>query len=94
MVLGSTQTLTEMSIRNLSGGKGRSARKADNLTAICERICLKHVGASTSHNPIGLHSPVTRIALPFIFTSRRAHSFSGRLDVIESVNGPGIRPRS
>jgi hypothetical protein len=30
--------LTEMSTRNLPGGKGRSARKADNLTAICEQI--------------------------------------------------------
>jgi hypothetical protein len=36
MALGSTQPLTEMSTRNLSGGKGRPARKADNLTAICE----------------------------------------------------------
>jgi hypothetical protein len=36
MALGSTWPLTEMSIRNHSGGKGRPARKADNLTAICE----------------------------------------------------------
>jgi hypothetical protein len=35
---GSTQPLTEMSIRNLLAGKGRPARKADNLTAICEPI--------------------------------------------------------
>jgi hypothetical protein len=32
----STQTLTEMSTRNILGGKGRPARKADNLTAIYE----------------------------------------------------------
>jgi hypothetical protein len=38
MALGSTQPLTEMSTRNLPGGKGRPARKADNLTAICEAI--------------------------------------------------------
>jgi hypothetical protein len=38
MVLGSTQPLTEMSTRNLRRGKGQSARKADNLTAICELI--------------------------------------------------------
>jgi hypothetical protein len=38
MVLGSTQPLTEMSTRDLSEGKGRPERKADNLTAICERI--------------------------------------------------------
>jgi hypothetical protein len=36
MALGSTQLLTEMSTRNLPGGKGRLAHKADNLTAICE----------------------------------------------------------
>jgi hypothetical protein len=36
--LGSTQPLTEMSTRNLSGGKGRPARKANNFTAICDPI--------------------------------------------------------
>jgi hypothetical protein len=29
-------TLTEMSPRNLPGGKKRPAHRADNLTAICE----------------------------------------------------------
>jgi hypothetical protein len=38
MALGSTQPLTEMSTRNLPGGKGRTARKADNLTAISEPV--------------------------------------------------------
>jgi hypothetical protein len=38
MALGSTQPLTEMSTRNLPGGKGRQALKADNLTAIYEPI--------------------------------------------------------
>jgi hypothetical protein len=38
MALGSTQPLTEMNTRNLSRCKGRPARKADNLTAICEPI--------------------------------------------------------
>jgi hypothetical protein len=33
-----TEPLTEMSTRNLPGGKGRLARKADNLTTICEPI--------------------------------------------------------
>jgi hypothetical protein len=41
MALGSTQSLTEMSTRNLHGGKGRPARKADNLIAICESIVYK-----------------------------------------------------
>jgi hypothetical protein len=34
--LGSTEPLTEMSTRNLPGGKKRPARRADNLAAICE----------------------------------------------------------
>jgi hypothetical protein len=38
MVLGSTQSLTEMRTKDLPEGKGRPARKADNLTAICEPI--------------------------------------------------------
>jgi hypothetical protein len=38
MAPGMTQPLTEISTRNLHGGKGRQARKADNLTAICEPI--------------------------------------------------------
>jgi hypothetical protein len=36
MAMGSTQPVTEMSTRNLPGGKVRPARKADNLTTICE----------------------------------------------------------
>jgi hypothetical protein len=36
-------------------GKGRPARKPDNLTAICETYCLENVGASTSQNPMSLH---------------------------------------
>jgi hypothetical protein len=38
MALVSTQPLTEMSTRNIPGGKERSARKTDSLTAICEPI--------------------------------------------------------
>jgi hypothetical protein len=38
MALGSTQSLTEISTRNLPG---RPARKVDNLTAICEVIVWK-----------------------------------------------------
>jgi hypothetical protein len=36
MTLGSTQSLAEMSTRNLPEGKERQVRKADNLTAIYE----------------------------------------------------------
>jgi hypothetical protein len=38
MALVLTQPLTEMSSRNIPGGKGRPAREAENLTAICEQI--------------------------------------------------------
>jgi hypothetical protein len=38
MDMGSTQPLTEKSTSNLTRDKGRPARKADNLTAICEPI--------------------------------------------------------
>jgi hypothetical protein len=46
-----TQPLTEMSTRNLPGGKGRPAHGADNFTA----DYLENMGASTSHNRMGLH---------------------------------------
>jgi hypothetical protein len=38
MALESIQPLTEKSTRNLPGGKVRPARRANNLTAICEPI--------------------------------------------------------
>jgi hypothetical protein len=41
MAMGSTQRLAEMNIRILLGSKGRPARKADGLTAICEPIIYK-----------------------------------------------------
>jgi hypothetical protein len=56
MTLGSTQTLTGKSTRNLPGGKGRPVRKAVNLTAICEPTVQKIVEASRSHKSTGLHS--------------------------------------
>ncbi|PNF37555.1 hypothetical protein B7P43_G13799 [Cryptotermes secundus] len=46
---GRLNALTEMSTRNVLGGKGRPARKAGNLTG------LENVGTSTSHNPMGPH---------------------------------------
>jgi hypothetical protein len=55
MALRSTYPLTEMSTRNLPGDKMRPWNKADNRKAICEPSCLNNMGASTSHNPMGLH---------------------------------------
>jgi hypothetical protein len=48
--LESTRPVIQMSTRNLPG----PARKADNLTAICEPSVLSNVGSSTSHSPIVL----------------------------------------
>jgi hypothetical protein len=36
VALGLTQPLTQMSTRNLPGGKGQLAHKANNLTAVCK----------------------------------------------------------
>jgi hypothetical protein len=38
MALGLTQPLTEMSTWNFHGREARQARKADNLTSICDPI--------------------------------------------------------
>jgi hypothetical protein len=51
MILGSTWPLTEMSTRNLPGGKGRSGRKADNFTAICG-VQLGPLGTVATNRPI------------------------------------------
>jgi hypothetical protein len=56
MALGLTQPLTEMSTRNLPGGKARPTYKTDILNAICEPIfykmwdirCLTSLSASTA----------------------------------------------
>jgi hypothetical protein len=46
MALGSTQPLTEMSTRNLPGGKWLLVHEADNLTTICE-FFLKEFSVDT-----------------------------------------------
>jgi hypothetical protein len=65
MALGSTQSLTEMSTRNVLGGKGRPARKADNLT-IYESIFRK-CGNLNISKPYGPPRPVTGIPLHTLF---------------------------
>jgi hypothetical protein len=64
MALGSTQPLTEISTRNLPGGKGRPARKADNLTAICGPI-VYNMWDPRRLTPLWASTAVTGIALPF-----------------------------
>jgi hypothetical protein len=56
MALGSTQPLTEMSTRNLPGGKGRPIGTL-RLTSppSLSRFSRENVAASTSHNPMGFH---------------------------------------
>jgi hypothetical protein len=65
MALGSTQLLTELSTRNLPGGKGRPTRKADNFTTICEQIFYRKCGSLDVSQLYEPSRPVTRIALPF-----------------------------
>jgi hypothetical protein len=59
MALGSTQPLTEMSTRNLSGGKGRPVHK-DDLTAISDRFYIK-CGSFGVSQPCGRSRPITGV---------------------------------
>jgi hypothetical protein len=57
-----TQPLTEISIRNLPGGKVWPVHKADSLTARCEpSVQCVNIDASQLY---GRPQPVTRIGLP------------------------------
>jgi hypothetical protein len=67
MALGSTQPLPELSTRDLPGGKGRPARKTDNLTDIYESIVQKIWEPRRLTTLYGPPQPVTGIALPFSF---------------------------
>jgi hypothetical protein len=49
MALGSAQPLTEMSTRNIPGGKKLPARKLTNLPPSVSRLSRENIAASTSH---------------------------------------------
>jgi hypothetical protein len=64
MALVSTLPLTEMSTRNLPGGKGLPARKSDNLTAMSQLFTsCGRLDVSQSYGPPRL---VSAIALRFL----------------------------
>jgi hypothetical protein len=66
VALGSTQALTEMSTRNLPGGKGRPARpvRLTTLPPSVSRLSRESVGAWTSHNRMGLHGLLQGVFMP------------------------------
>jgi hypothetical protein len=53
MALGSTQPLTEMSTRSLSGERVKGGRRVRlTLPPSVSRLCRENPGTSTSHNPM------------------------------------------
>jgi hypothetical protein len=68
LALGSTQTLKEMSTRNLPGGvkSGRHVRLT-NLPPSVRRLSRENVGALTSHNPMGLYGLLQGLLYLFLF---------------------------
>jgi hypothetical protein len=55
MALGSTQPLTGISTRIFLGVNGSRRVRLTTLPPSVSRLSRENVGASTSHNPMGLH---------------------------------------
>jgi hypothetical protein len=67
MALGSTKPVTEMSTRNLPGDKSGRRLISESHPHLWAD-CLEYVGASTAHNPMGLHALLQG---QFFFNSHR-----------------------
>jgi hypothetical protein len=71
MAQGSTQPLTEMSTRNLTGAvKGCRCVRLTNSPRSLSRLSRENVGASTSHNPIGLHGQLQGRLYLFLYNTK------------------------
>ena len=68
MALWLTQSLTEMSTRNISWGQRRPVSRADLTTFMC--WLFWNMGASTSWNPQGLSWPVMGLLFFYLLPSR------------------------
>jgi hypothetical protein len=67
MTLGLTQSLTEMNTRNVPGGVKSGCRvRLTNLLPSVSRLSRENVGASTSHNPMGLHGLLQEYTISLI----------------------------
>jgi hypothetical protein len=67
MALGSAQPLTEMSTRNLPGGKGQSAHEADSLINVCEPIVYTMLDPLNISQPYRPPRSLTGTAFLFFF---------------------------
>jgi hypothetical protein len=75
------------------GGKGRPARKADNLPPSVSRLSRENVAASTSHNCMGLHGPLQGylyLLFTFLRNVGRCTVFMCKLFVEFHLHSPAV----